>query len=253
MRILTLNLNGIRSATQKGVLSWLALSGADVICLQEVRAAPTQVPEEWSNLGYHTEWYPAERPGYSGVGLLSKIKPKRVTRGIISSYDAEGRVLQADFDQLSVVSTYIPSGTSGPERLAIKLKFMDEFLIHCQRLLKSKRDLVFCGDFNIAHQKIDLKNWRSNQKNSGFLPEERAWLDTFLEVGYFDTFRQLVGPDAVHYSWWSNRGRAREKNVGWRLDYHFTTPALRKIAHSPTIFCDKIFSDHAPVMIDYDV
>jgi exodeoxyribonuclease-3 len=224
-----------------------------VICLQEVRAAPAQVPEEWSKLGYHTEWYPAERPGYSGVGLLSKIKPKRVARGIVSSYDAEGRVLQADFDQLSVISTYIPSGTSGPERLAIKLKFMDEFLKHCQRLRKSKRDLLFCGDFNIAHQKIDLKNWRSNQKNSGFLPEERAWLDTFLEVGFLDTFRQLVGPDAVHYSWWSNRGRARENNVGWRLDYHFTTPALGKVAHSPMIFCDKIFSDHAPVMIDYDV
>jgi len=253
MRILTLNLNGIRSATQKGVVSWLASSDADVICLQEVRAAPLQIPEEWSKLGYHAEWYPAERPGYSGVGLLSKTKPKRVTRGILCSYDSEGRVLQADFANLSVVSTYIPSGTSSPERLAIKLKFMDHFLEHCRRLRRSKRDFIFCGDFNIAHQKIDLKNWRSNQKNSGFLPEERAWLDTFLEVGYLDTFRHLVGPEAVHYSWWSNRGRARENNVGWRLDYHFTTPALNKIAHSPMIYCDTIFSDHAPVLIDYDV
>jgi exodeoxyribonuclease-3 len=253
MRILTLNLNGIRSATAKGVVSWLAESNADVICLQEVRAFPEQIPPEWQELGYHAEWYPAEKPGYSGVGLLSKVKPKRVTRGIKSDFDREGRVLQADFGDLSVVSTYIPSGTSSPERLAIKLKFMEEFHKHCLRLRKSKRDLVFCGDFNIAHQQIDLKNWRSNQKNSGFLPEERAWLTSFLDVGYHDTFRHLVGPDAAHYSWWSNRGRARENNVGWRLDYHFTTPALNKIAHSPTIHGEPLFSDHAPVVIDYKI
>jgi len=253
MRILTLNLNGIRSATAKGVVSWLAASDADVVCLQEVRAFPEQAPSEWGRLGYHAEWYSAERPGYSGVALLSKTKPKRVKRGMDSAFDGEGRVLQADFGGLSVVSTYIPSGTSSPERLAIKLKFMDEFLLHCRRLRKSKRELVFCGDFNIAHQKIDLKNWRGNQKNSGFLPEERAWLDAFLGVGFHDTFRQLVGPEAVHYSWWSNRGRARENNVGWRLDYHFTTPALNQTAHSPMIYCDQIFSDHAPVVIDYDV
>jgi len=170
-----------------------------------------------------------------------------------SAFDGEGRVMQADFGGLSVVSTYIPSGTSSPERLAIKLKFMDEFLLHCRRLRKSKREIVFCGDFNIAHQKIDLKNWRSNQKNSGFLPEERAWLGAFLDVGFHDTYRQLVGPEAAHYSWWSNRGRARENNVGWRLDYHFTTPALNQTAHSPMIYRDQIFSDHAPVVIDYDV
>jgi len=253
MRILTLNLNGIRSATAKGVVSWLAASGADVICLQEVRAFPEQAPPEWRDLGYHAEWYPAERPGYSGVALFSKTRPKRVTRGIDSAFDSEGRVLRADFGDLSVVSTYIPSGTSSPERLAIKLKFMDEFLLHCRRLRKSRRELVFCGDFNIAHQKIDLKNWRSNQKNPGFLPEERAWLDAFLAVGFRDTFRHLVGPEAVHYSWWSNRGRARENNVGWRLDYHFTTPGLNQAAHSPTIYRDQIFSDHAPVVIDYDI
>jgi len=253
MRILTLNLNGIRSASSKGVVSWLAASDADVVCLQEVRAFPDQAPKEWGNLGYHAEWYSAERPGYSGVALLSKTKPKRVTRGMKSAFDSEGRVLQADFGDLSVVSTYIPSGTSSPERLAIKLKFMDEFLLHCRRLRKSKREFVFCGDFNIAHQKIDLKNWRSNQKNSGFLPEERAWLDTFLAAGFHDTFRHLVGPEAVHYSWWSNRGRARENNVGWRLDYHFTTHALNQTARSPMIYCDQIFSDHAPVVIDYDI
>lgn len=253
MRIVTLNLNGIRSATAKGVVSWLAASNADVICLQEVRASLAQIPPEWQSLGYHAEWCPAEKPGYSGVALLSKTRPKKVARGINCVYDCEGRVLQADFGDLSVVSTYIPSGTSSPERLAIKLKFMDEFRRHCEGLKKSKRELVFCGDFNIAHQQIDLKNWRSNQKNSGFLPEERAWLTSFLEVGYHDTFRHLVGPEAAHYSWWSNRGNARANNVGWRLDYQFTTPALNKVAHSPAIHSEPFFSDHAPVVIDYDL
>ncbi len=253
MRILTLNVNGIRSATTRGVVPYLAESGADVICLQEVRALPAQVPAEWATLGYHAEWYPAEKPGYSGVAILSKTKPKRVTRGIECCYDHEGRVLQADFKDVSVISTYIPSGTSSEERLKIKLDFMDQFLAHCRKLRKSKRDLIFCGDFNVAHQQIDLKNWRSNQKNSGFLPEERAWLTTFLETGYHDTFRHLVGPEAVHYSWWSNRGRARENNVGWRLDYHFTTPGLNAAAHSPRIYTEQFFSDHAPVVIDYDV
>ncbi|MFN0112110.1 MAG: exodeoxyribonuclease III [Blastocatellia bacterium] len=253
MRILTLNLNGIRSATTKGVVAWLASTDADVICLQEVRAFPEQVPTEWQSLGFHAEWYPAEKPGYSGVAVLSKTKPKKVTRGMNSTFDSEGRVLQADFGKLSVVSTYIPSGTSSPERLAIKLKFMDEFLLHCQHLRKSKRQFVFCGDFNVAHQQIDLKNWRSNQKNSGFLPEEREWLTRFLEAGYHDTFRHLVGPEAEHYSWWSNRGNARANNVGWRLDYHFTTPGMNKAAHSPVIHTDQFFSDHAPVVIDYDV
>ena len=234
-------------------MTWLAESGADVICLQEVRALPDQIPAEWQKLGLYAEWYPAEKPGYSGVAVLSKTKPKKVMRGINSAFDSEGRVLQADFGNVSVVSTYIPSGTSSPERLAIKLKFMDEFLVHCQRLRKSKREFVFSGDFNVAHQQIDLKNWRSNQKNSGFLPEEREWLTRFLEVGYHDTFRHLVGPEAVHYSWWSNRGNARANNVGWRLDYHFTTPKLNKVAHSPVIHADRFFSDHAPVVIDYDV
>lgn len=253
MRVLTLNLNGIRSATAKGVVSWLAECGADVICLQEVRALPEQVPPEWKTLGYHMEWSPAEKPGYSGVALLSKKKPKKVVHGIKSDFDKEGRILQADFGDLSVVSTYIPSGTSSPERLALKLKFMDEFLPHCRRLLKSKRELIFCGDWNIAHQQIDLKNWRANQKNSGFLPEERAWLTTLLETGFHDSFRHVVGPEAVHYSWWSNRGRARENNVGWRLDYHLTTPALNAVAHSPMIYPSPLFSDHAPVVVDYKV
>jgi exodeoxyribonuclease III len=253
MRIVTFNLNGIRSATAKGVVRWLVDCDADVICLQEVRAMPEQIPPEWQALGYHTAWYPAEKPGYSGVALLSRLKPNRITRGFNSAFDREGRVLQADFNHLSVISTYIPSGTSSPERLAVKLKFMDEFLDHCRRLRKRKRELVLCGDFNVAHQPIDLKNWRGNQKNSGFLPEERAWLTTFLEAGYHDTFRHLVGPEAVHYSWWSNRGRARENNVGWRLDYHLTTPALNQVAHSPTIYRDQMFSDHAPVIIDYGV
>lgn len=151
--------------------SWLAAIGADVICLQEVRAFPEQVPAEWQELGYHAEWYPAEKPGYSGVALLSKTRPKRVTRGMNSGFDNEGRVLQADFGDLSVISTYIPSGTSSPERLAIKLKFMDEFLLHCRRLRKSKRELIFCGDFNIAHQPIDLKTGAAIRRTAAFCPK----------------------------------------------------------------------------------
>jgi exodeoxyribonuclease III len=238
MRVLTLNVNGIRSASAKGVTEYLAASQADVICLQEVRAMPDQIPEEWHSLGYHAEWYPAE---------------KHVKRGINSSFDSEGRVLQVDFEKFSAISTYIPSGTSSPERLAIKFKFMDEFKAHCKRLRKSRKQLIFCGDFNVAHQQIDLKNWRSNQKNSGFLPEEREWLTDFLSLGFHDTFRHLVGSDAAHYSWWSNRGNARANNVGWRLDYQFTTPGLNKVAHSPTIYTEQYFSDHAPVVIDYGV
>ncbi len=253
MRVLTLNLNGLRSASNKGVTEYLAASQADVICLQEVRALPEQIPEKWHSLGYHAEWYPAAKPGYSGVAVLSKAKPKRVKRGINSAFDSEGRVLQVDFETFSVVSTYLPSGTSSLERLAIKLQFMDEFKAHCERLRKSRKQLIFCGDFNVAHQQIDLKNWRSNQKNSGFLPEERAWLTDWLDIGFHDTFRHLVGADAEHYSWWSNRGNARANNVGWRLDYHFTTPGLHKVAHSPTIYTEQFFSDHAPVVIDYDI
>jgi exodeoxyribonuclease III len=253
MRIVTLNLNGIRSATSKGVVNHFTEHPSDILCLQEVRALPKDIPEVWQTLAHHCHYHPAQKLGYSGVALLSKIKPKKVTIGFGSTFDLEGRVLKADFNDFSVVSVYVPSGSSSELRHTLKMQFLDEFLIYLKKLKRSKRELILCGDFNIAHKPIDLTNWKANQKNSGFLPQEREWLDKVLDLGYIDTFRHLVGPEAAHYSWWSNRGRARENNVGWRLDYHFTTPALAKVAHAPSIYRELFFSDHAPVTLSYDV
>jgi exodeoxyribonuclease III len=253
VRVITLNLNGIRSATSKGVVDWLKHHQGDILCFQEVRALSEHVPETWKTLQHHCHYHPAQKLGYSGVALLSKIKPKKVHVGFGSSFDLEGRVLRADFEDYTVVSVYVPSGSSSDLRQTLKLQFLDEFLLSLKKLQRSRLELILCGDFNIAHKPIDLTNWRANQKNSGFLPREREWIDKVLDLGYVDTFRQLVGPEAVHYSWWSNRGRARENNIGWRLDYHFTTPALAKLSHSPSIYREQFFSDHAPVTIDYDI
>ncbi|HEU4742168.1 MAG TPA: exodeoxyribonuclease III [Meiothermus sp.] len=252
MRITTLNVNGIRSACAKGLAPWLEAHQADVICLQEVRASEDHIPLLLP--GHHTYWHLAARPGYSGVGLLSRKKPKRIVYGMGNPlYDAEGRVLRADFADYSMISVYVPSGASSPERQAFKMQFLPAFLQHVAALAREGRELIICGDINIAHKPIDLKNWRSNQKNSGFLPEERAWMDELLGSGFVDTFRQLVGPQAAYYSWWSNRGRARENDVGWRLDYHLTTPGIAHAAHSPAIHKEPFFSDHAPVTIDYRI
>jgi exodeoxyribonuclease III len=253
VRLVTLNLNGIRSATSKGVVDWLEHHQADILCFQEVRALPELVPETWKILEHHCHYHPAEKLGYSGVALLSKTKPKKVHVGFGSSFDLEGRVLRADFEDYTVVSVYVPSGSSSDLRHTLKMQFLNEFFLYLRKLKRSKQELIVCGDFNIAHKPIDLTNWKANQKNSGFLPLEREWLDKVIDLGYVDIFRQLVGPEAVHYSWWSNRGAAREKNVGWRLDYHFTTPALAKIAHSPSIYHEQFFSDHAPVTIEYTI
>ncbi|MGL4609119.1 MAG: exodeoxyribonuclease III [Trueperaceae bacterium] len=253
MRVVTLNLNGIRSATNKGIVTWLEHHPFDILCLQEVRALARDVPEVWETLQCHSCYHTAEKLGYSGVALLSKVIPKKVTYGFSSEFDREGRVVRADFEDYTVLSVYVPSGSSGEVRQARKMVFLEEFFLYLKKLKCSRRELILCGDFNIAHKPVDLKNWQANQKNSGFLPQERAWLDKVLELGYVDTFRELVGPEAVYYSWWSNRGQARANNVGWRLDYHFTTPALAKVAHSPKIYREEFFSDHAPVMINYDI
>jgi exodeoxyribonuclease III len=251
MRVITLNLNGIRSATNKGVVDWLRQQDADILCLQEVRANPQDIPKVWQSLGYHSYYYPAEKAGYSGVAISSKIKPKKVSCGFECAFNHEARWIKADFTDYSIASVYVPSGSSGDIRQALKMQFLQEFETYLKKLKKKKRELIFCGDINIAHKKIDLKNWKSNLKNSGFLPEEREWLDKVLDLGFVDTFRYLVGTEAEHYSWWSNRGKARENNVGWRLDYQFSTEALAKTAYSPAIYKDPFFSDHAPVVIDY--
>jgi exodeoxyribonuclease-3 len=253
MRIITLNCNGIRSAAGKGLFQWLPAQGADVVCLQETKAQEHQLGDSmFRPAGYHCRYFDALRKGYSGVAVFSKHKPDRVIRGIgVAEFDQEGRYLEFQFGRLSVVSLYLPSGSSGPERQASKFRFLEAFLPYLKKLGRRNRDYVLCGDFNIAHRAVDLKNWRSNQKNSGFLPEERAWLDrVFDELGWVDAFRE-VDPRPDQYTWWSNRGQARAKNVGWRIDYQIVSSSLAAKAQTASIFKDAWFSDHAPLTMDY--
>jgi exodeoxyribonuclease III len=253
VRVITLNLNGIRSATLKGVWEWLVTQDADIVLLQEVRALAHQLPNlETLGLGaYHAHWNAAERAGYSGVGILSKLEPRAITTGFGSAeFDPEGRTIRADFGEYSVMSAYLPSGSSSLERQAAKYRFLAEFTPHLEGLQKD-RELLICGDFNIAHQKIDIKNWRSNQQSSGFLPEERQWMDDLLSKGFRDVFREQVGAEAAIYSWWSNRGGARKNDVGWRIDYQVGTKKFADAATSASVYRDAFFSDHAPVIVDY--
>jgi len=255
MRILTLNCNGIRSAARKGFFDWLPSQSPDVVCLQETKAQVHQLEDGgFRPDGYHCYYFDAERKGYSGVAVYSKMKPDRVIRGFgVPEFDGEGRYLELQFGKLSVVSLYLPSGSSGPERQASKFRFLEIFQPYLKRVGKRQRDYVLCGDFNIAHREIDLKNWRSNQKNSGFLPEERAWLDNlFSELGWVDAFRE-VDPRPEQYTWWSNRGQARAKNVGWRIDYQVVSRTLAGRARAASIYKDSWFSDHAPLTMDYEL
>jgi exodeoxyribonuclease III len=255
MRILTLNLNGIRSAASKGAFEWLRGQEADVVCLQETKAQVDQLDGHDIDIpGYHRYFYDAQRKGYSGVALYSKRKPDEVKRGFgVAEFDDEGRYLEARFGDLSVVSLYLPSGSAGPERQASKYRFLDAFMPWMQGLRRKKRQFVLCGDWNIAHKPIDLRNWKSNQKNSGFLPEERAWLDRlFGEERWVDSFREVTQePD--QYTWWSNRGQSWDKNVGWRIDYHVASPGLAGAARRVESSKEQRFSDHAPLTVDYDL
>jgi len=254
MRIITLNVNGIRSAHSKGFWTWVTKQNADVICLQEIKARETDIPEECRTpAGYHAYFHPAEKPGYSGVALYSRVKPDKVHVGMDwHEMDIEGRYLQADFGKLSVVSLYLPSGSSGELRQKVKFRFLDRFGDQLRSMRKKKREWVLCGDFNIAHKNIDLKNWKGNLKNSGFLPEERAWMDTlFDDIGFVDAFRH-VNPSEDQFTWWSNRGQAYAKNVGWRIDYHVVSPGLKPAVKQVAIYKEQKFSDHAPVIVDYD-
>jgi exodeoxyribonuclease III len=254
MKIMTLNANGIRSAASKGFFEWMLKQRPDILCLQETKAQEHQLPAEVLNLpGYHSYFHNADKKGYSGVAIYSKRKPDGVHMGLgWSDMDAEGRFLQVDFGALSVISLYLPSGSSGPERQAVKFDFMKRFMPVLKKLCQSQRDYIICGDWNIAHKAIDLKNWRSNQRNSGFLPEERAWMDEILEtLGWVDAFR-VVNQEPDQYTWWSNRGRAREKNVGWRIDYQIINPRLKARVSSVAIYREQRFSDHAPLNVIYD-
>lgn len=253
MRVITINLNGIRSAFNKGLWHWLSQQNADVVCLQELKAQAADItPEMLTPEGNHGYFHYAGKKGYSGVGIYCKRKPDVVIEGLgIPEFDSEGRYIEAQFGNLSVVSLYLPSGSSGEERQAVKFKFMEAFMPHLVQLRHSGRDVIVCGDWNIAHTEKDLKNWRGNKKNSGFLPEERAWLTELLnEVGFVDIFRKLH-PELEAYTWWSNRGQAWAKDVGWRIDYQLATPAIAARAVATGIYKEQRFSDHAPLMVDY--
>ncbi|HDY82758.1 MAG TPA: exodeoxyribonuclease III [Halieaceae bacterium] len=254
-RIITCNTNGIRAAARKGFFDWLQKEQADVVCIQETKAQEGQLTDPvFSPNGYHCYYNDAVKKGYSGTALYSKVKPQRVITSLgWDPADSEGRYLQADFKGLSVISLYIPSGSASEEVLQKKLRFMDIFMEHLRALRRKRREFIICADWNICHQQIDLKNWRSNQKNSGFLPEERAWLDVLYdEVGYIDSFR-LVNTEAEQYTWWSNRGQAWAKNVGWRLDYQVISPKLVDKVRSADIYKEERFSDHAPQIMEYDL
>jgi exodeoxyribonuclease-3 len=253
VRIVTLNLNGIRSAVNKGFLAWLSQQDADVVCVQELKAQDKDLSDAIRNpAGYHGYFHCAERPGYSGVGIYTRKPPDRLVAGVgIADIDAEGRYLEAQFGNLSIVSLYVPSGTSSAERLAIKFDFMRRCIDPLHKLGSCGREIVICGDWNVAHNEIDLKNWRANRKHSGFLPEERQWFSGVIEhLGYVDVFRKL-DPRPEQYTWWSNRGQAWAKNVGWRIDYQMATPGMAAKATAATIYKTERFSDHAPLSIDY--
>lgn len=256
LKVTTLNLNGIRAAARKGFFDWLARERPDVLCVQETKAQRAQL--EGNNVffpeGYQAFFHDAEKRGYSGVALYTRRAPDEIRMGLgWPEIDREGRWLEARFGRLSVVSLYMPSGTSGAERQDFKYSFMAPFLEYLKSLREAAgREYIICGDWNIAHKPIDLKNWRSNQKNSGFLPEERAWLDRlFDEAGFVDAFR-LVNPQAEQYTWWSFRGRAWDNNTGWRIDYHVITPGLCERVQRAEIYTAERFSDHAPLTLAYD-
>jgi len=256
LRVITLNLNGIRAADRKGLFKWLARQRADICCVQELKAQARDMSGLMLAPGVLRGYFHyAEKKGYSGVGLYCKREPQRVSEGFgIREFDAEGRYLRADFGKLSVITVYLPSGSSGEHRQQSKFRFMDQFFPQLKRLAAEGREIILCGDWNIAHRAIDLKNWRSNQKNSGFLPEERQWLTrVFDELGWVDVYRRLH-PDTTGaaYTWWSNRGQAWAKNVGWRIDYHIATPGIAARARKTRIYKEQRFSDHAPLIIDYD-
>ena len=254
-KIITCNTNGIRAAARKGFFDWLQSEQADVVCIQETKAQFDQLSDPvFSPEGYHCYYNDAVKKGYSGTALYSKVKPQQVITSLgWDPADSEGRYLQADFKGLSVISLYLPSGSSSEEGLQKKLRFMDLFMDHLRGLRRKRREVIICADWNICHQQIDLKNWRSNQKNSGFLPQERAWLDVLYdEVGYVDSFR-LFNTEAEQYTWWSNRGQAWANNVGWRLDYQVISPKLADKVRGADIYKDERFSDHAPQIMEYDM
>ena len=252
-RIITYNVNGIRAAMGKGLIDWMKSTKPDILCLQEIKATPEQVGVfELEEMGYHHYWYPAQKKGYSGVAIFTKIKPDNVVYGCgIKEYDDEGRFIRADFVDVSVVSVYHPSGSSGDERQAFKMKWLSDFQKYINTLRKTRPKLILSGDYNICHKAIDIHNPISNAKTSGFLPEEREWLDGFVNDGFVDGFRHF-NSEPHQYSWWSYRANARVKNLGWRIDYNMVTENLKNSLKRSVILPEAMHSDHCPVLLEID-
>ncbi len=252
MKVITCNTNGIRSAIKKGFFDWLKKQHADVICIQETKAQLKNIPQVLD--GYHCYHSDAIKPGYSGVAIYTKHLPQQVHYGLgWDCADNEGRYVQIDFATVSIASLYLPSGTSGEHRQALKYEFMEHYTPLLKKIIQNKKPFIICGDWNIAHKNIDLKNWRANQTHSGFLPEERAWLDKLFDtIGLVDAFR-VINQEPDQYTWWSHRGQAYKKNVGWRIDYQIITPDLKNKVKTVAIYKEEKFSDHAPLIMDYDL
>lgn len=254
MRIITANVNGIRAAARKGFFTWLSAQQADIVCIQETKAQKHQLTDSiFYPQEYHCYYHDAQKKGYSGVALYSRLQPVEIIEGIgWSDVDIEGRYLESRFENINIASLYLHSGTSGEDRQNLKFHFMERLLPYLKNRLTESKDYIICGDWNIAHKNIDLKNWRANQDQSGFLPEERAWLDElFGEARFIDAFR-VVNQEENQYTWWSHRGRAWENNTGWRIDYQVISPSLKNMVKNVSIYKEERFSDHAPLIIDYD-
>lgn len=254
MKVISFNANGIRAAARNGFYDWLSAQNADFVCLQETKAQSSQLlPKElYYPAGYYCDYFDAQKKGYSGVAIYARHQPQQIIKGLgFDHCDNEGRYIQFDYPKLSIISLYLPSGTSGDARQLVKYAFLEQFAHHLKQLKLQGRELIICGDYNIAHKAIDLKNWRANQKNSGFLPAERAWMDElFTTLGFVDAFR-VINQEVEQYTWWSYRARAWEKNVGWRIDYQVITPGLLDHVHHVAIHKDDRWSDHAPLIIEY--
>ena len=253
MKIISYNVNGIRAAIAKGLLDWLKATGPDIVCFQEIKAQPEQIPVlEFELLGYKHYWFPAAKKGYSGVGILTRREPDKVVYGMgHETYDQEGRVLRADYGDVTVLSVYHPSGTTGELRQGFKMKWLDDFLKYTIMLKQSRPNIVISGDFNICHKPVDIHDPIRNATSSGFLPEERQWVTTFLNSGFIDSFRYFV-KEPHHYTWWSYRVNARERNLGWRIDYHMVSDSLENKMQRAAILPLARHSDHCPVLLEVD-